>query len=85
MASISFTPSAERDYKKLPTEVRERVKDIFDGGFATDPLAQEFHATKLATPFPGYRMRVGDYRILFTFEVNLVQVYRIKHRRDAYR
>ena len=33
----------------------------------------------------GWRVRVGDYRILYRIEEHRVDVYRIKHRRDAYR
>ncbi|MFB2880390.1 type II toxin-antitoxin system RelE family toxin [Floridanema aerugineum] len=33
---------------------------------------------------PEYRLRVGDYRVLFEIEDNIILVYRIKHRSDAY-
>jgi mRNA interferase RelE/StbE len=32
---------------------------------------------------PEYRLRVGDYRVLFEVEGSRVIVYRVKHRRDA--
>ena len=35
---------------------------------------------------PEYRLRVGDYRVLFEIEdTNRVVVYRVCHRREAYR
>jgi mRNA interferase RelE/StbE len=35
---------------------------------------------------PEYRLRVGDYRVLFEIEKpNRVVVYRVRHRKDAYR
>ena len=34
---------------------------------------------------PEYRLRVGDYRILFEILEGSIIVYRILHRRDAYR
>lgn len=35
----------------------------------------------------GWRIRVGDYRILYTIDdrQKLVTIYRIKHRREVYR
>lgn len=33
---------------------------------------------------PEYRLRVGDYRILFEIEDLVIMVYRVKHRRNAY-
>ena len=39
------------------------------------------------TGVDGYRLRVGDYRVLFTIDdhAKRVTIYRILHRRDAYR
>lgn len=35
----------------------------------------------------GYRLRVGDYRILYTVDkiVRVVEIYKIGHRKDVYR
>ena len=33
---------------------------------------------------PEYRLRVGDYRVLFEIEDNNLIIYRIKHRKNAY-
>ena len=35
----------------------------------------------------GFRVRVGDYRILYEIndEVRTITIYRVKHRRDVYR
>ncbi|MEI7788063.1 MAG: type II toxin-antitoxin system RelE/ParE family toxin [Chlorobiaceae bacterium] len=40
---------------------------------------------KLTNFIPEYRLRVGDYRVLFGVEGQKVIVYRIKHRKEAYR
>ncbi|MFN4219043.1 MAG: type II toxin-antitoxin system RelE family toxin [Candidatus Bipolaricaulia bacterium] len=42
---------------------------------------------KLHSGLEGYRVRVGDWRILYTIDdqAHEVQVYRIKHRSRAYR
>lgn len=34
---------------------------------------------------PEYRMRVGNYRVLFEIEEGKIVVYRIKHRKEVYR
>ena len=33
---------------------------------------------------PEYRLRVGNYRVLFEVEGTKVVIYRVRHRRDAY-
>lgn len=39
---------------------------------------------KLTNFEPEYRLRVGDYRVLFEIENDSLIIYRIKHRRNAY-
>jgi len=40
---------------------------------------------KLTNFTPEYRLRVGNYRILFEIENNKIIIYRIIHRKDAYK
>ena len=41
---------------------------------------------RLLTNFsPEYRLRVGDYRVLFELEGSKIVVYRVRHRREVYR
>lgn len=39
---------------------------------------------KLATTLPAYRLRVGNFRVLFTLEDQTINVFAVKNRRDAY-
>jgi len=39
---------------------------------------------KLTNFEPPYRLRVGNYRVLFDIEDNVITVYRIKHRSKSY-
>lgn len=85
MARIFFTTGAERDYQKLPFEIQTRITLVLEGRFATDPFIPEFNTTKLKPPLHGYRIRVGDYRVLFEFSPEAITVYKIKNRKDAYK
>ena len=40
---------------------------------------------KLTNFIPEYRLRVGDYRVLFETENDKVTIYRIRHRKEIYR
>ncbi len=40
---------------------------------------------KLTNYQPPYRLRVGHYRVLFDTEGDTLTVYKIRHRKDAYR
>lgn len=79
---IELRPAAVRALRKLDPQVRRRVQ----GAIAL--LAQEPRppAARALQGRPALRVRVGDYRIIYTIEddVLLVVVVRLGHRRDVY-
>lgn len=85
MYRIFFKSSGYRDYKHLPRDVGTVLNKVFHGTFCENPLSKTLDIKKLNVPFAGYRLRVGCYRLLFTIEKDSIQIYSIKHRKDAYR
>lgn len=81
---ISFKPSVEKDLRRLLPSVRERVADRIEE-LVNDPFPRG--ATKLAGAEHLWRIRVGDYRVIYEVDQNdqVVVVYYVRHRRDAYR
>ncbi|MDI7269724.1 MAG: type II toxin-antitoxin system RelE/ParE family toxin [Myxococcota bacterium] len=79
---VLITRRAERDISGLDPVVRRRVHAaLLD--LARDPLCR---AKKLTSSELGdYRVRVGDWRIVFDLEGHDVVVLRIGHRREIYR
>ena len=74
-------PRAERDLKALSASDRERVVERLR--WLEDDLRGD--VKRLTQHFPEYRMRAGDWRALFEVVGGRVIVYRILHRREAYR
>jgi len=81
---IELTPAAARDLRKLVPEVRRRVASRFDA-LAVNPRPRGVE--KLEGEDDLYRVRTGDYRIIYTVQddVLLVAVVKIGHRRDVYK
>jgi mRNA interferase RelE/StbE len=84
---IEVKPTAEKHYRKLNKKTRKRVKK------ALQELEQEgnpllHHDVKALTgQLQGdYRLRVGDWRILFTPDKDkkIIYVYAVLPRGDAY-
>lgn len=48
-----------------------------------DGLGQQ--VKKLTNHTPEYRLRVGDFRVLFEIDGTKIDVYRILHRKNAYK
>jgi mRNA interferase RelE/StbE len=82
--SIRFHPSAARALEKLERQVERRIGRAIEG-LASDPRGAG--TAKLRGTDDPYRMRVGDYRVIYQVRdaVLLVLVIRIRHRREAYR
>lgn len=78
---VQFKPRAIKDIEGLPSPIQARVLARIEE--MSDDLKGD---VKRLTDFrPEYRLRVGDYRVLFEIEGKTLTVYRIRHRREAYR
>ena len=85
MYRILLASKAERELKSLPSEIITRI-DLKIRQLATEPRPPQ-SAKLISKEKPGWRIRVGDYRILYQIddEKKSVIIYRIKHRREVYR
>lgn len=85
MAKIFLTSAAKREYKKLPKAVRLVLEEIVLGEFARNPFSPALDISKLKEPYQGYRLRVGQYRVLFLLKDGDAHIYAVRHRKDAYK
>ena len=81
---IAFKPSVEKDLRFVSAKVRARILSRIAGP-REEPIPRQ--AIKLAAAHAWYRLRVGDYRIVYgvDFGARPVVVQYVRHRRDAYR
>lgn len=84
---IDVKPAAEKQYLKLGKETRQRVKKaLFQLELRDDPFSHP-NVRPLTGQLKGdYRLRVGDWRILFTpdRDEQTIFVYAILPRGSAY-
>jgi len=75
---------AERDLKQLERETRRRMY-VALRALAENPYPHD--CCKLAGSTSDWRIRVGDYRIIYEIDkkARTVRVMRIRHRREVYR
>jgi mRNA interferase RelE/StbE len=78
---IEFKPRALKDLKSLPSAAQRRVLVKIED--LQNDLAGD--VKKLTNYSPEYRLRVGNYRVLFEVDKSNVVIYRIVHRKDAYK
>ncbi len=81
---VEIKASAVKEIAALPKRAQRRVVSAIDA-LADDPRPDGVR--KLAGSEDVYRVRVGDYRIVYQIfdDVLIVHVVRVGHRRDVYR
>jgi mRNA interferase RelE/StbE len=82
--AIEFRPAALRDLKTLSVDLRKRIGRKIDS-LAGNPRPPGVE--KLSGREDSYRVRVGDYRIIYEIrdQVLLVIIVEVGHRREVYR
>lgn len=80
---VSLTPAAARQLRKFDPQVRRRVQAAIEL-LATEPRPPA--ATRLVGGYGEWRVRTGDYRIVYEIvdERLLVLVLTVGHRREIY-
>lgn len=83
MYKLKVIAQAQKDLDSFQGKIFEKIKKrivLLSGN------PRPFGAIKL-TQEEGYRIRIGDYRILYRIDDRLKEIiiYRVKHRKEAYR
>ena len=80
---VLIKQSAERELDRLALPLRERIKKHLLS-LEDDP---RLPGVKKLRGQESYRLRVGDYRVLYTIDdpTHVVTIYAVRHRRQAYR
>ena len=78
---VEFKPRAVKDLESIPRDDRRRVVERIE--MLSNALQGD--VKKLTNFSPEYRLRVGNYRILFEVKNDKVVIYRVLPRKDAYR
>jgi mRNA-degrading endonuclease RelE of RelBE toxin-antitoxin system len=84
MYRVILTTQAGRAYKKLPEQAALLVAEAIDS-LVRDPFLNSLDIKKLKPPLYGYRLRIRDWRVLYTVEDNIIDIHTIKNRKDVYK
>lgn len=79
---IIFTDTSRKQFKKLEKDLQERILNVLE----RIRIRPERYVKKLIGD-PGYRLRVGDYRIILDIKKTklIILVIKIGHRKNIYK
>ena len=83
---ILFQKSAYKEYLALPKAVQKKFDQVLEI-LSINPLSEVLRFKKIRGKENHYRVRVGDYRMIYSPQASslIVRVIRIGHRKDVYR
>ena len=82
---IEWSDGAIRDMRRINSTDRRRIVDKVEQ-YAADPVSLANQVTTLRG-MPYQRLRVGNYRVLFSVEggdITVMLVVRVRHRSEVY-
>jgi mRNA interferase RelE/StbE len=82
---LAFHPDAAKDLKSLDKSTRQRILDKIE--WLADHVEETQHKQLKAQWEGMYRLRVGDYRVIYGLEQEQrrIIIYMVGHRREIYR
>jgi mRNA interferase RelE/StbE len=84
--SVRFTKSARKEFESLPERIKRQALEALSL-LAANPWTELLQVKKLKGAEALYRVRLGDYRLVFEIQKQelVVLVIRIGHRKEVYR
>ena len=83
MKVATYSRDAMKDLRRLPANIADRIRAKVDQ-YVADPAAQANNVKALVGK-PGYfRLRVGDWRVIFREDGVVVLIVRVAARGSAY-
>jgi len=84
--AIEFVKSARKEFERLPVKIRSKTAEALCL-LAQNPYSELLKVKKMKGAADLYRIRLGDYRILYELQDGrlVVIIIKIGHRSDVYR
>jgi len=78
---VEIRKSAIKDLKKIPENIRNKIHKKIQ---ILIDFPQVRNVKKLTNFEPAFRLRIGNYRVLFDVHQNTIIIGRILHRKKSY-
>ena len=81
---VLFSATAKKDVERLDSAIKKRLaKKLIQISQSED--IKQIVRQLVNHDVADYRLRVGDYRVLFDLDGKIIRIMRVRHRRDVYK
>ncbi len=83
---VEFKKSASKEFGALSKNIKTKILDALQV-LSANPFTEILNIKKLKGLEKAYRLRIGEYRLIYSVEAKVLTVVVIKigHRRDVYK
>ncbi len=79
---LTYHHEIKDDLAAVPKNIKDRIRHAVENRLMVDPIS---YGVPLRKSLHGYyKLRVGDYRIIFQIEGQHILILKIGHRKDVY-
>jgi mRNA interferase RelE/StbE len=86
MYKIEMTKLARKSYYELPEKVRQSIRVKLER-LSESPFASNNNVKRLQGMDHCYRLRIGDFRVLYGVydDILVIEIIKIAHRKEVYK
>ena len=85
MRDLFVTRQFRKDFSRAPSDIKENAHTAIHR-LRANPLDSSLDTKKLVKIAPAvYRVRIGHYRLIYSFTKTTLTLHRFRHRKDIYR
>lgn len=81
---LKYSKNAAKEISKLDNLVKRKIKEAIETKLLTEPLANSLKLQDFEVK-GARRLRVGNYRVIFYLDKNILEILRIGHRKEIYK
>ena len=81
---IYVEKKARKDIDNLPVIVKKQIQNILLSILDLDSINEIVNCKKLRGDKVSYSIRISKYRIGFKYEEEIINIYRVLHRKEIY-
>ena len=84
--TVEFKKTALKEFNKLPLKMQDKILEVAEF-LKVNPYSEVLQTKKIKGHDRLYRVRIGDYRMVYEVlnEVLVIYVIKIGHRKEVYR
>ena len=81
---LKYSKNATKEISKFDNLVKKKIKEAIETNLLINPLANSLKLQDFEVK-GARRLRIGNYRVIFYLDKNIIEILKVGHRREIYK